>query len=157
MPGTIKDPRMNPVGERDFGTVFDHDDSHAYVYIKTNKNDPTGSRYFTCGTRVAIDEIYPAFLVIPKLTNQQLKDYQELDFNDRSELKKELIDKGRQLEKALVKCELGDMMSVQGSWEDIPVIFDLVNVRKIKKDIKAQPVIDELNKKAFEILNPRKN
>ena len=73
MPGTVRDPRMNPVGERTFGTVFSHEDSHSYVYIKTDNNDPNGSRYFTSGTRVDMDDIYPAFLVIPKLNKQQLR------------------------------------------------------------------------------------
>jgi hypothetical protein len=33
-PGTIPDPRMNPVGERALGTAFNHLDGYYYYYIK---------------------------------------------------------------------------------------------------------------------------
>ena len=67
------------------------------------------------------------------------------------------MEKASQLAKALIKCELGDMMEVQESWAGEPIIFDLVNIRKERIDSKPQqPIINELNEKAYEILNNNK-
>lgn len=156
MPGTIQDPRMNPSGERTFGTVFNHDDSHSYVFIKTDDDDPntyTGSRFFTAGTRVELRDVRPAFLVVPRLNNQQLNQYQELDFNDNSnDLLSLILNYGQQLKEALVKCEIDGMVSVQDSWNGTPVIFDLIDIRKAIDTPVKQPIMDELNKKAKEKL-----
>jgi len=153
MPGTIKDPRMNPISERDFGTVFRHDDSHSYVYIKTDKDGPNVSRYFTEGTEVELGYIFPAFLVIPEMSQKELDNYQKLNFKNKSDLKEKLLNFGKELGDALVKCELSGMMSVKTNWKEEPVIFDLIDIKKEDKIAENQPVINELNEKAREILN----
>jgi hypothetical protein len=120
MPGTIRDPKMNPKGERTFGILFNHDDSHSYVYIKQDddiESDYEGSRYFTAGTRVDLGDIFPVFLVKPTLNDNQIKKYKDLDFNSDDDLKQFLLEKGRQLEEALTKCDLDFMKVVYCKWK----------------------------------------
>jgi len=160
MPGTIRDPKMNPKGERTFGILFNHDDSHSYVYIKQDddiESDYEGSRYFTAGTRVDLGDIFPVFLVKPTLNDNQIKKYKDLDFNSDDDLKQFLLEKGRQLEEALTKCDLDFMKVVDCKWKEEPVIFDLIDIKKAPDTPGKQPVIDKLNKKAKdELKKPKK-
>ena len=49
----IKDPKMNPNGEADFGVLFDESADEFYLYYKGSLSDPSNpKRYFIAGTEV---------------------------------------------------------------------------------------------------------
>ena len=53
MPGTIRDPRMNPSKESDFGVLLDDSTDILHLYYKGSLDDPNNpKRYFTAGTVV---------------------------------------------------------------------------------------------------------
>jgi len=169
-PGTIPDPRMNPIGERAFGTAFNHLDGHYYYYIKgKNDLDPNlGSRYLAAGTLVELEKVYPAFLVVPRLSSKEIKTYRSLDFDkpiidpikEKEEL--ELKTKLQNLGQALVNCinnseELKSKVDVEIDWKKVPAIVDLIEVtqmspapdqkvmKKVNKHIKDEILKKELN------------
>ena len=155
-PGTIPDPRMNPVGERAFGTAFNHLDGHYYYYIK-GKNDQDsklGSRYLSAGTLVELDNVYPAFLVVPRLISREIKTYRFLDFDkpdselnkDELELKTKLLDLGKAIMDCISKSEeLKSKVDVEINWKKAPVIVDLIEVTKMSPS-PDQKVMKKVNK-----------
>jgi len=155
-PGTIPDPRMNPVGERPFGTAFNHLDGHYYYYIKgKNDLDPQlGSRYLSAGTLVELDNVYPAFLVVPRLSSKEIKTYRFLDFDkadinlskDELELKTKLLDLGKAIMDCISKSEeLKSSVDVEIDWKKAPAIIDLIEVNKVST-APDQKVMKKVNK-----------
>lgn len=154
----LPDPRMNPNGERAFGTVIHDKDGHHYVYIKTVTDDiNTSSRYFTGSTQVAVGDVYPAFLVVPKLNPDEIESYQNLDFDERPKhaLLQKLTNIAYELKSCIKNCEgLSTELTVQDDWNGEPVIFDLINVVGLSTALN-QKIIKDLNKEAKRLLDKK--
>ena len=154
-PGTIPDPRMNPIGERPFGTAFNHVDGHYYYYIKgKNDQDPKlGSRYLAAGTLVELDNVYPSFLVVPRLNPKEITTYRFLDFDkpdselnkDELALKTKLQDIGNALMNCIINsADLKSKVDVEIDWKKAPAIVDLIEVTKMNPP--EQKVMKQVNK-----------
>jgi len=155
----LPDPRMNPNGERAFGTIIHNKDGHHYVYIKTVTEDiNTSSRYFTGSTQVEVGDVYPAFLVVPHLEQHEIATYQNLDFDERP--KHALLQKLTNIAYELKACinsgegGLSTKLTVQDDWNGDPVIFDLIKVVGLSADL-DQKIIKDLNKEAKKLLDKK--
>lgn len=149
--GTIPDPRMNPIGERAFGTVINDEDGHHYVYIKEDSTDEkTASRYFVGGTKVNVGAILPAFLVIPKtVTPAEYKDMKFVDGYPKDD--PERFDAlAAELEQGL-----GENFELVRGLGNKAVLFDIIEVTSISETI-DQKIIRKLNKEAEKILKEQR-
>jgi hypothetical protein len=150
---SIPDPRMNPEGERAFGTVINDKEGHHYVYIKKETDDiTTSSRFFTAGTQVDVDKITPAFLIVPDLSDEELNEYQYLDFDEKTNLLEKLENIANKLNECLSECSnIPVKVNLVHGFDKKPVIFDLIDVIGISSNV-DQKVIKKLNKEAEKIL-----
>jgi hypothetical protein len=149
----IPDPRMNPNGERAFGTVIHDKDGHHYVYIKTVTEDiETSSRYFTGSSQVDVGNVYPAFLVVPELDEEEIETYQNLDFDEKHALISKLNNIADELKNCIKSCgNIPVEVKVADDFNDKPVIFDLIEVKRLTQTVN-QKIIKELNKEAKRLL-----
>lgn len=145
---SIPDPRMNPNGERAYGTVINDQDGHYYVYIKDNSDDDTSSRFFTGGSQVDVSNISPAFLVVPE---QPLSNYDSVTFKDGyPENPGDFDNMSNKIEKALKDTGLKLLKGIG----EKAVIIDIIKVDGLSEE-PNQKVIKELNKAAKKILKDK--
>lgn len=145
----IPDPRMNPVGERAFGSLYNDADGHQYVYIKTDNGDvEQSSRYYTAGTQVKVGKISPAFLVVP---TDDIQNYDKIEFENGSPKESAELDQMvRELENCLRECS---KFKIVTGFNEKTVIFDLIEIKGLA-DVN-QKVRKELNKAAKIILKDK--
>ncbi|HLF35770.1 MAG TPA: hypothetical protein VI583_16120 [Cyclobacteriaceae bacterium] len=145
----IQDPKVNPVGERQYGVLLNEADGHYYDYVKkTNAVRELLAQY-----KIDIGQKFPAYLVIPKLSPKELNDYQNLDFNALSDpLLTKLHDQGSHL----IDVLKNEPYDVSVAYDGFATIIDIIQEIIFNAGYN-QPVLNEVKTAVLEKVKSMKH